>query len=106
MSRGICRIRSDDELDIAILGLANEKGKFAISIGPIPDQEIQDAFERGIDNDWWTLVDIGPIEHSPWPREWMRVFKLTPAGIARRDELKKIFGEGVGGDDSPAEAES
>ena len=85
------RVMLLDEADWHILKLANEKGKFAIQIGPIPDEQLQDAFERGIDDDLWTLVDVGPVTHMPGML--MRVFKLTQSGQTRRAELAKTFGD-------------
>ena len=84
------RIITHDEADWEILKLANEKGKFAIQMGAIPEEDLQTAFERGIDNDWFTLVDVGPLAHA-LPDLVMRVFKLTAAGQARHDELQAVF---------------
>jgi len=84
------RIITNDEAEWEILRLANEKGKFSIQMGTIPDQDEQDAFERGIDNDWFSLVDVGPVAHAP-PGLVMRIFKLTTVGQKRREELKAVF---------------
>ena len=84
------RIITHDQAEWEILKLANEKGKFAIQMGAIPEEDLQTAFERGIDNDWFTLVDVGPLAHAS-PGMVMRVFKLTAAGRARHDELKTVF---------------
>ncbi|MEK0326433.1 MAG: hypothetical protein QQN63_12090 [Nitrosopumilus sp.] len=81
---------TNDEADWGILKLANRKGKFAIQMGPIPIKELELAFERGIDEEWWTLVDIGPnLAHANGTM--MRVFKLTTRGIIRRIKLSLIF---------------
>ncbi len=82
-----------DEADWEILKLANEKKKFAVQVGAGPSQEQQNALERGIDNDWFSLVDVGPIAHGP-PGMMMRIFKLTVTGVTRRDELKTTFESG------------
>lgn len=85
------RIITDDEAEWAILKLAHETShKFAIEMGPIPIDERQFAFERGIDNDWFTLVDVGPIA-SAGPGVIMKIFKLTAAGQRRRDKLARLF---------------
>ena len=84
------RIITHDEAEWGILKLANDKGKFAIQMGAIPEEDLQTAFERGIDNDWFTLVDVGPLAHASQGAV-MRIFKLTAAGRARHDELKAMF---------------
>lgn len=83
-------IITDDEADWNILKLANPKGKFAIQVGPLPVRQEQEAFERGIDNEWWRLVDIGPVSSAPRGLVF-RIFKLTEAGRARRVELAVTF---------------
>lgn len=77
---------SEDEADLAILSLANEKRKFALSLGGRFGQDLQDAFERGIDREWWTLVDVSRIDASPVA---MRIFRLTDAGMARLAALER-----------------
>ncbi len=79
-------MNAQDEADLRLLQLANEKGKFALSIGTIPDMNLQLAFERGIDQHWFMFVDIGPLAHGGGP-ELFRIFKLTQNGFARRDAL-------------------
>lgn len=78
-------VSSDDEADLRLLTLANHKGKFAIELGLSVSEQQQYAFERGIDNQWFTLVDVSPIVSAPY--RLMRVFRLTEAGLTRRDEL-------------------
>jgi hypothetical protein len=74
-----------DEADAAVLSLANEKGKFALELGlTLPDDE-QYAFERGIDERWFELIDLAIIAEVPG--RLMRVFRLTDAGIERLREL-------------------
>jgi hypothetical protein len=76
---------SENKADAELLALANEKGKFAIQIGfPMPEP-LQEAFERGIDNEWFTLVDVSAIAHSDG--RYCRVFRLTQAGWKRRHAL-------------------
>jgi hypothetical protein len=78
-----------DMADYALLKLANEKGKFAIQVNlPIPD--LQHAFERGIDAEWFTLVDVSFIAEIKAP-VLMRVFRLTAAGWERLRALKGRF---------------
>jgi hypothetical protein len=76
---------SEDKADAELLALANEKGKFAIQIGLPLSEPLQEAFERGIDSEWFTLVDVSPIAHSA--AACCRVFRLTLAGWQRRNEL-------------------
>lgn len=86
-----------DEYDYKLLSMANEKDKFGLDIQGIDDHELQLAFERGIDADWFTLVDVSYI--AAYPEELskqtievlMRVFKLTAAGKHRLNQLR---GEG------------
>lgn len=87
-------IITHDEADWLILKLANDKRKFALQLALDLDLDTQNAFERGIDNDWWTLVDISPLANTPLP-VIMRVFKLTPAGWDRRNELALMFKESL-----------
>ena len=81
---------TDEECDWDILRRANDKGKFAIELGMVMCDHLQFAFERGIDNSWWMLADLSFIAEYP-SRNPMRIFKLTPAGEARRAELEKKF---------------
>ena len=85
---GIRIALSPQDAELKLLSLANEKDKFGLAIGTIPDAQMQQAFERGIDNGWYTLVDVTPIAAAP-PNLIFRIFKLTPAGIVRRDELRQ-----------------
>lgn len=77
---------TNDEADQQLLSLANEKGKFAIQLGMVLEPELQQAFERGIDNRWFDLVDIGHVQCAPG--RLMKVFRLTDAGAARLNELR------------------
>ena len=84
MSRTLNRLVTFDEADRELLDLANEKGKFALDILGIDDEDLQLAFERGIDQDWFTLVDVSYISVTS---HLMRIFKLTEAGEQRLKEL-------------------
>ena len=76
----------DEEADFYLLGLANnEKHKFAIQVAMELTQSVQDAFERGIDFQWFTLVDVSTVTLTG--DRLMRVFRLTEAGLARFAEL-------------------
>lgn len=78
-----------DELanDYALLSLASEKRKFAIELGCAMEPGMIDAFERGIDKEWFTLVDIS-TQVAASPGRVLRVFRLTNAGMAYLVELK------------------
>lgn len=78
-------MQTDNEADARLLSLANEKGKFGITIGYPMDEALRDAFERGIDSEWFTLVDVAVIEHSDG--QICRIFRLTDAGKQRRHAL-------------------
>jgi len=71
--------------DLAILGLANDNGKFGLHLGVKLTQQQHDAFERGIENEWFRLVDVSTISHAPG---LFRVFMLTESGRARLAELR------------------
>jgi len=72
--------------DFWLLSLANAQRKFAIQIGYDLTPEQQAAFERGIDNHWFDLVDVSPVSEAP-KSIIMRIFRLTDAGVARLEEL-------------------
>jgi hypothetical protein len=77
-----------DDADFAILSLANHKRKFGIELfytGFTPEE--REAFERGIDNEWFTLVDISPVAAAR--DRMLRVFRLTDSGLVRLSELAK-----------------
>jgi len=76
--------KTQDEIDMTILDLANEKDKFALQIGATLSSQESMAFERGIDNDWFMLIDVSPIAAHPGV---FRVFKLTQAGKNRRTAI-------------------
>lgn len=78
---------TEDEEDFSILKLANEKGKFGLEIGAVLLPVERNGLERGMDNDWFTLIDVSPIAESLGV---FRVFKLTAAGKARLNELKRL----------------
>lgn len=83
---------STETADYQLLSLANEKGKFAIDLSGTPADYIE-AFERGIDEQWFALVDISRIAASP--DRLMRVFRLTDRGTARLNDLRSQFVEQV-----------
>lgn len=91
--RSLHRVETFDEAELRLLSLANEKGKFAILVGLPLGQAMQDAFERGIDNEWFALVDVGMVA-AAGPGRLMRVFRLTQAGQERRAELRAAHGGG------------
>lgn len=74
---------TNDEADRKLLGLANEKHKFALEIGHL-DVDMQFALERGIDNEWFTLVDVSRLAARPGV---FRIFRLTDAGVRRLADL-------------------
>ena len=87
--RTLRRVITDDEADWRLLSLANEKGKFGIELGLIPGmEELQFAFERGIDAEWFTFVDVSRVRAT---LSYMRIFRLTEAGRVRKNELAAIF---------------
>jgi hypothetical protein len=81
---------SDEDAEIRLLSLANHKRKFALELGLPMSALQQGAFERGIDNEWFTLVDVASIAFAPG--RVMRVFRLTEAGFKRLAELVSLKG--------------
>lgn len=79
-----------DQADYDLLSMANERGKFGLDIQGIDDVNLQYALERGIDEDWFTLVDVSFVANMPGVL--MRVFKLTPLGRQRLNLLKEVDG--------------
>jgi hypothetical protein len=80
---------TSDEAELKILSLANDKRKFAISVGYMWSAEEQAAFERGIDHEWWTLVDLSRVATPAAMGAVMRIFRLTDAGLARLAVLRR-----------------
>ncbi len=74
------------EAELSLLSLANEKDKFAIQLGVVLEPAVQQALERGIDQDWFTLVDISTI--AEYPGIYFRLFRLTDKGHYRRAVLR------------------
>jgi hypothetical protein len=83
---------TDDDYDYEILKLANENGKFAIPFDFEINRLIKEitpllqAFERGIDNNWFTLIDISPLMWDP--SRIYRIYRLTPEGKSRKLQLE------------------
>lgn len=75
------------ESDYKFLSLANDKLKFGIEMGLTMEPDTRDSFERGIDNDWFTLVDLSAgVAAAPY--RVLKIFKLTDAGIRRLYALR------------------
>lgn len=85
MSRHLHVIVTDDEADYQVLSRGNDKGKFAIAVEATAPPEIWQAFERGLENEWFRLVDVARLTATNG--ELARVFRLTDAG---RERLKKL----------------
>lgn len=81
----------EDRADYDLLSLANEKGKFGIALGLTLNQRGQFALERGIDEEWFTLVDISAIAEPVTCGVLLRIFRLTPEGATRLMILRRQF---------------
>lgn len=78
-------------LELKILRLATAgTRKFGVPVMNGADQELQDAFERGLHEDWYRLIDIVPTqqmdpeirqEAANWPLT--KIFRLTNKGECR-----------------------
>ena len=77
-----------DEADFHVLSLANKKRKFAVPLGARVAQDIQDAIERGFDNQWFQLIDLSTMNEGGVGVIY-RIFRLTDAGLDRLAELSK-----------------
>lgn len=84
-------VKTFDQADWELLSLANEKGKFGIGLATKLEEDQQLAFERGIDNQWFTFVDLSLVASMPGAG-LIRLYRLTEAGIARRAALAAEFG--------------
>lgn len=84
-------VKTFDQADWELLSLANEKGKFGIGLSTRLDDDLQLAFERGIDNQWFTFVDLSPVAAMPGAG-LIRLYRLTEAGTARRAALATEHG--------------
>jgi hypothetical protein len=82
---------TEDFEDFRLLGLANENGKFAIELGYPMEEDMNAAFERGINNEWFRFVYLAALAHVP--DRAMRVFKLTRAGVDRKRAAQRAIEE-------------
>jgi hypothetical protein len=89
--RSLRLVVTDEQADLELLSLANEKGKFALQLGLTPEEPLQYAFERGIDGEWFTLVDVSTVAIYPHAGLF-RCFRLTEKGWARLRELRASAG--------------
>jgi hypothetical protein len=76
---------SPDAADRRLLSMASDKRKFALEFGQPVDPDLRASFERGIDEEWFTLVDVSFVATAG--RRLMRVFRLTNAGMVRLERL-------------------
>jgi hypothetical protein len=95
MTIALRKAATADEADLRILSLASNKRKFAIEVGLPMEPAMIDAFERGIDHEWFALVDISTGIPSAMER-LMRVYRLTDAGMTRLAVLSRMEGVGHG----------
>ena len=79
--------RAEADADFELLSLASGNRKFAIELGLVFPPPLQFAFERGIDHEWFTLVDVSRVTEAGTGNRLMRLFRLTDAGLARLAEL-------------------
>ncbi|WP_155248592.1 hypothetical protein [Bradyrhizobium japonicum] len=84
-------VKTFDQADWELLSLANEKGKFGIGLATKLEEDQQLAFERGIDAQWFTFVDLSTVASMPGAG-LIQLYRLTEAGAARRAELAANHG--------------
>lgn len=83
---------TEEVAEYEILKRTNAQGKLGIGLQPLP-APIQEALERMFDNDWLHLIDVCFLAAAP--EHLSRVYKVTPAGQQRLDQLRlKFFGKG------------
>lgn len=80
-----------DAHDWEILAKADQKGNFIMMLGATMCDHQKAAFERGVDKNWWQMVDIRFVPSDIGPT-LARIFKLTNYGEARRATLQKKYG--------------
>jgi hypothetical protein len=85
-------ILSEDQAEHEVLRLASFKDKFAIGVGSAFPPKVQIAFERMLENDLYRLIDISTVSGQP-PNALFRIFRLTSAGVTRRNQLVLLLGE-------------
>lgn len=80
--------------ELSLLRLANEQGKLALSVSyTFADNPAGlEAYEYIVNNQLWMLVDITTALAAA-PGIPMKVFKLTEAGLIRRQWLETIYGD-------------
>lgn len=78
---------SDDAADYKILGFARDN-KFALAVGYKLIEPLRLSFQRGVDQEWYRLIDVDNFEgHGTF-----RIFSLTEKGKARLAELQEKLG--------------
>ena len=86
--RHLQRVVTNDEADLRLLERANEKRKFGVAVGLVLPDDLQRALERGMDKEWFTLIDIAVAgDASP---QMLRLFRLTDAGMKRLAEVRAL----------------
>lgn len=73
---------------VKLLKLANERGKFALSLASDPDLQI--ALEWMQDNGWVTLVDVSHLANAPNGHRHaiFRIFRLMPPALEWKAEMR------------------
>ena len=68
---------------------ADPKRRFGIPLKVKLTPEIKGALDRGIENEWFRLVDIALVTSGSLEGEIVRWFRLTDAGMARLSRAKE-----------------
>lgn len=79
---------SDTAAELRLLSMADEKHRFAIEMNYQFNEALQAAFERGIDEQWFTLVDVSQMADGHIGPGYFRVFRLTDAGLNKLKLLR------------------
>lgn len=81
-------LTDEDQALLGILELANERGKFAVPMTARLCASCVPAFERGLEEDLYRLLDVTPF-CAALPGQVVKVFKLTDVGWYRMKVLRE-----------------
>lgn len=81
---------TEEQADLAVLGLANERRRLVAPVGDILPDPIQQALERAQDNCWVTLIDVTRIAEFGPGAPIFRVFRLSDSGMRRLAAIRVL----------------
>lgn len=69
-----------EQAELVVLGSADSDGWFGVGLRGLQSSELNAAFRRGLNMDWYTFVDFGVPADA---QELVKYYKLTAAGKKR-----------------------